>query len=330
MKSTELYNLPYYQKMKLSKGLSILFSFCAIIFGIGAVFFLIIVRKDDPVFGLLYGLFMLVLSGFFVYAIMLPKIVRKGFIEITTEYIKISTQFKDYIAYWNEISDINVYKFNSNTMMGILLKKDIAKKTKRTVSNSLNSLYGYPPSSFQVSLSLFKDLDVDKLLLTIQHQVNQTNMNYDNSIDDMINDEVQVENNIFKAITGAFLLSIFLSLIYGYTIYKFETNYIAIPIFASLFIIAVFNKYYMENKFSLGIRLLLGIICLIQPFIAFVEHIMLTAKLEFTINNIMEVTIEYLKYLLDNPFEQIFVLICAIICFGMGVIKGRVGKKVSD
>ncbi|GAA0178422.1 hypothetical protein SH2C18_14820 [Clostridium sediminicola] len=45
---------------------------------------------------------------------------------------------------------------------------------------------------------------------------------------------------------------------------------------------------------------------------------MLTAKLDFTINNIIEITLEYLKYLINNPFEQIFVLIGAVICFGMG------------
>lgn len=330
IETMESYELPFHQSAKLNKANSILFVVCSIICAMIAGFFLIIVSKDEPKLGFLSGLFMLVLSVFFAFGIIINNKNKNGYIKITRDYIKYSTPFKVHIAYWNEIHEINVFEFNNNAAFGILLKKDIAKKKERTLSNSLNNLYGYPTSSIQISLLLFKEIDAEKLLLTMQKQLDQVSGTCDYSVSEMIDESIDNGKNIFKAILWSFLITIFISLIYGFTIYKFETNFIAIPIFTSIFIIAVFNKYYVEEHFSLGIRLFLGILCLIQTPIAFIEHIMLTAKVEVTFNNLVDVTIEFFIYVMDNPLEQIFMIIGVAICFGIGILRGRTGKELNN
>ena len=54
---------------------------------------------------------------------------------------------------------------------------------------------------------------------------------------------------------------------------------------------------------------------------------MLSEKIKFTFNNVIEVTREYFKYLYHNPTKQIAVIIVSMICIGMGAVKGRYIKK---
>lgn len=322
----ETYNLPYHQKAKLSKVHSFFLYFTSIFCAISAGAFFIGLTKDKLVVGLLLGFVMLAIGGLFEYVIIFIRIIKKGYIEITTDYIKVSTPYKIKTTYWRDIYEVSIYSLNNQIVMGILLKKDLEKKRKRTVLNMLNSMDGAPLVSFQVSLIFFKDIDIEKLLLTIEEQINQMPVEDDISVEEMLNKGINGENNIFKAIVSSFLFCIFISTIYGYTIYKLEENYLVIPIIASLFIIAIFNKFYIEEYFNLGVRLLIGIICLIQIPVALVEHIILLLGLKFTIRNILDVTGEYFYYIIDNPLEHIFLLLGMAICFGIGVTRGRVGR----
>lgn len=323
----ESYTIPYYQKAKFSVFLNFIFIFTSIMFGIGAGFCLIVMTKEQLIVGLLAGLFLLGLTIFFGYMIIFVLVLKKGYIEITSEYLEASVPFGTFRAYWKEIYEFGVFEYNNNTMLGILLEKDRYKKRKRTIGSNFNSLNGIPTCSFQISLMFFKGINIEKLLLTMEEQINKFPLDDNVTLEEMIEDNKEVENNIFKAILGSVILCIFISIVYGFSIHKLNTNYVVIPIFSSMIIISVFNKYYIEKVFSLGVRLFLGFLCLVQIPIAVVEQVMLTANIEFTISNILDITVDYFQYLIDYPSEQIAVIIAAIICFGMGLLAGRVGRE---
>lgn len=321
------YNIPFYQKSSLKWHTNLLFLFCTIVMAACSIFFFIVVIKEDFMEGLFFGLFMLILSFCFAYILISVGILKKFYIEMTSEYIRFSTPFKTRTVYWREIYEAQVYEFNNNIMLSILLEKDINKKRKRTISNSLDSLQGVPPNSFQISLRLFKDIDPQRLLLTIGEQVNKVDTKDYINVECLSEDNKEYDNSMIKAIIASVFFSIISSIIYGFTIYKLEKNYVILPIFGCYLIISGFNKYYLEESFNLIIRLLLGLICLIQVPTAIIGAIIISEGFRFTVNDIWIITCEYFKYLFQNPLKQIVVIIIAIICFTIGAFKGRTRKE---
>lgn len=282
-----------------------------------------LVPKGKFLIGLLVSLFMLLLAVFFTYLFVYGGILKKFFIEMTSDYISYSLPFQRKRAYWKDIYESQIYQFNGNTVVTVLLNKDRNKKRRRTFSNNFNSLYGVPKYSFQIPLMLFDEINPDKLLTTIREQINNNEIIKTN-INNAIEDYEEPSNNIVKAILSSFLICLIISAVYGFTIYKLEKNYVIIPIFGCFIIISIFNKYYIEESFSLIIRLLLGLMCLIQLLIAIITTIIISERLNVTVNLILDITIEYFKYLFQNPIEQIVVIIVAIVCFVIGALKGRV------
>lgn len=138
-----------------------------------SVVFFLIATEDDFIIGLCGGLFMLLLSLFFAYIFIFAGVLKKFYIEITSEYIKVFSLFKPRLAYWRDVHGAQAYEINNNLMIALFLEKDIRKAKKRSLSNSLNSLLGYPGSSFQIPLNYFKEIDVERLLLIIDEQINR-------------------------------------------------------------------------------------------------------------------------------------------------------------
>lgn len=322
----EQYDLPLYQRSKMKWSWNLLFIFCALLFAGFSIFSFTIMMNDDLITGLLCGLFFSIFCFFFVYIIISVGMLKSCYIEMTAEYIKVKFPFKSKAVYWNEIYKAQVYKYNNNTMITILLKKDVNKKKKRTISNNFNSIYGAPSYSFQISLMLFKDLDAQKLLLTMGEQINRADQNEDDNTD-IINvgyDANHNNNNIFMALITSILSYIIISAIYGIVIYKLETNYLVIPLFGSFLIISIFNKYYLEKAFRLSIRFTLGLICLLQIPTAIIIDIMISEKINVTAINVINVTYEYFNYIIHTPFENILIILCALGCFTIGGLKGRI------
>jgi hypothetical protein len=318
------YKLPVLIKSSLKRYMSALFVFSTI--GMAAVSILIFISLMRVKFieGLLIGLCSLLMSLFMAYTYIFTSVLKKFCIEMTTEYIKVNLPFKTKMAYWREINDVYLYSHSNNTFVGILLHKDIRKKAKRTISNNFDSLYGVPPTSFQIPLLYFADVDIEKLLTTIDEQVDKNESKDYKSIENSYKDNEEESNSLIKATIASVLISVTTTIVYAFAIYKIKKNFVAIPIFGAFLVISVFNKYYVEKKFSLGIRLLLGILCLIQVPAAIIGSIIFSMGTEVTVNNVIDITLEYFTYLMRNPIEQSAVIIVAIICFAFGTIKGRV------
>jgi hypothetical protein len=323
----EQYKIPLYQKSSLKWYLNVLLIFCTLFMAAGSVLFFVVIMKDDFILGLLFGIFAFLLSLWFAYISIWGGALKKFYIEMTSEYIKVSLPFKTKVAYWREIYEAQTYEYNNNTMISILLEKDRNKKRRRTVSNSFNSMYGIPPYSFQISFMFFKDIDAQRLLFTIGEQINKVNKQDYIETESLNEDYEEYQDSIAKAIVSSILSYLFISAIYGISIYKLEKNYIVIPIFGAFLIISVFNKFYLEKSFSLSIRILLGVMCLIQVPTALITAIILSEEISISLTNILNITNEYFKYLAHNPLKQIIVIIVAIICFAIGSFKGRINKE---
>lgn len=316
------YSIPFYQKSNSKWYINLLYLLGTIVYAASSILCFVFFIKLDFASGLVIGLLTFMLSFFCAYMFISERVLKRFYIEMTSEYIKISVPFKSKITYWKEVYEAQVCELNYNTVITILLEKDRHKK-RRTIFNNFNSLYGVPQYSFNIPLARFKDINAETLLLTIKEQINKVN----------IKDKIRIENyeeyhdSMIKAIITSVLFCIITSFVYGFTIYLFEKNYVAIPIIGCCLIISAFNKYYSEKSFNLIIRLLLGIVCLIQVPTAIIGASIISKGLSVTLNDILSVTNEYFKYLLHNPSNEITVIILAIICFSIGALKGRTNKE---
>ena len=322
----EPYEIPYYQKSSLKLSMKLLYLFCTIFMLAGAVGFFYMVSPDEMAVPLFFGVFFLALAILFGYMFIAVGVLRKFHIEMTSEYFEVSSLFKNHKANWRDICDVNVYEYNNNLMLGILLKKDKNKK-KKTLNGSFSSVMNIPQCSFQMAFNVFGEVDVNRLLFTIGQQIDKHASENNIDVEAMVDKNEGEDNNLIKAIIFSALSCIGMTLIYGITIFLFKKNYVAIPIFCSLLIIAVFNKYYLEKSFNIMIRLYLAIICLIQVPAAIIGEIMAVEKIEFTLINIADITKEYFKYIYHNPSKQVWVIVVSIICISMGALKGRYTSK---
>ena len=322
----EPYDIPYYEKSSLKLSTRLLFLFCAIFTLAFSVLFFSLISADDMAVGIFFGLFMLAISILCGYMFIFAAVLKKFYIKMTEEYIEIALPYKKHKAYWREICEANVYEYNNNVMLAILLQKDKNKK-RRTFTSSFNSLSNIPQNSFQIPFNIFSNVEIDRLLFTIGEQVDKHASEKSHNVESIINNNEEEHNSLAKAIMFSVLCSIGFSLIYGVTIYKLEKNYVAIPVFCSLMVIAVFNKYYLEKSFNMFIRLLVALICYLQVPTAIIEAIMLSEKIKFSLSNIVEVTKEYFIYLFHNPEKQVAVILVSAICICIGAVKGRYIKK---
>jgi len=327
------YDLPLYQRSSIKWSIYLLFIFCSLFFAGFSILGFIFLMSDDLILGLLSGLLFLILTLYCVYFIISAGILKKFYIEMTSKYIRFKLPLKSIkTVYWNEIFNLQEYEYNHNTMISILLKKDVNKKTKRTISNNFNSMFGIPPYSFQFSLKLFNDIDNQKLLLTMGDQINRVYRKEDANIDRLNEQNEPNHDNIFIALIASIVSYIMISAIYGFTIYKFGENYLVIPILGCFIIISIFNKYYLENSLSLIIRFALGFTCFLQIPTAMIIVIIILEKINLSITNVLNVSYEYFNYIVRNPLGHILVIIAAISCFVIGGFFGRTkkGTTMSD
>jgi len=319
------YNILFYQKSSF-KWYTIMACLYLFLFSLaGCVFFFLNITGEDYILMLFCGLLMLLLNLASAYMLIYGAILKKFYIEITTEYLKVSLPFKSKKSYWKEIYSAGMYEPRNGLNITILLEKDKDRKTKRSISNNLNLMFGLPPCSFQIPLMIFRDIDDEKLLSIIVKQINK------NYISNLINIETYKEptESIIKAIITSILCFIILEIIYGCTIYMFNINFIEIPIIGCFVILSGFNKYYLEKSFNIFVRLWVGFICLIQIPVAIIGVSLVDIIMQLgliTITDVYNFTYNCFLEFIHNPSEQTEIIIFAMICFFIGALIGRVYK----
>jgi hypothetical protein len=325
------YTIPFYKKSSLNKKLKLLYLFFIVFFAALSLFFFFISKESNSFIEIIFGVFLLITSCLFLYLFITIDVLNKFSIEITNEYIKFFSPFSRKMAYWTDIYNVEVYSYNNNPMISFLLTKDLNKKTKPSISNNLNALLGMPPASFQISINLFKDIDIEMIYNTISKQLDSTPKNNNDIIAEISNQVYEgSSNNLPKAILLSLIFSFTIGIIYGLSLYFLESNYVLIPILGSFLIIAAFDKYYLETSFSLPIRCLVGLICSLQVPISIISAIFIDLKLllpRSKLSIILKMVISDIKNIFYNPPEYIVIIIISIVCFCIGLINGRISKK---
>lgn len=325
------YEIPFYRKSSLNKKLKLLYLFFIVFLAALSLFFFFIFKESHSFIEIFGGVFLLLTSILFLYLFITIDILNKFSIEITNEYIKVISPFSKKMAYWTDIYNVEVYVYNNNPMLSFLLTKDLNKKTRPSISNNLNALSGMPPTSFQISLNLFRDIDIEMLYNTIAKQLGAIPKNTDAMITEISNQVYESQSsNLPKAIMLSFVFTFIIGIIYGISLYFLESNYIIIPILGSFLVIVAFDRYYLEESFDLLIRCLVGLICSLQVPIAIVSTIFIDLKLllpHSKLSTILEMVILEIKNIFYHPLEYIVIIIIFIICFIIGLINGKPSKK---
>lgn len=318
------YNTPFRQRSSLKLYMNVIFVIVSIIGIFDSTILFIGGTTDDFVSKLLIGMIFLVSGTISAYIFIFGQILKRFYIEMTSEYLKVFLPFKSKKVYWKDIYDAELYDYNNeknkNNIITVLLEKD---KDKRTILGALDSLYGVPQYSFKIPLSFFSNVDEQKLMYTMQRLIEKAYKNDKANIEILNKSYEKNQNSVPKALATAMLICALFSIIYGITMYKLQKNYVAIPLLGCFFIIAGFNKFYLEKEFSLIVRLLLGLICFLQVPAAVVGSTIMSDQISVNVNSILNITCEYFNYLLHNPLEQIVVIIVLISCFALGAFKGR-------
>ncbi len=175
---------------------------------------------------------------------------------------------------------------------------------------------------------------MEKLYNTIIMQLDKVSVNDTDVITEISNNIYnKPNNNLIKSIILSFIFTFIIGIIYGFSIYKLESNYLIIPILGSLLIISVFNKYYLEKSFKLSIRCLVGFICSLQVPISIISMLFIDLKslLPHTkLLMILKMLKSDVKYIIYNPIDHFLLFLIFIVCFGIGFLYGRVSKKNSE
>ncbi|GLC30384.1 hypothetical protein [Clostridium omnivorum] len=324
VKEINKYSLPYKVNSSLKWYRHLLYALMAVVF-IGIAFIPIEDNKLVIVYKLICGFFGLFLGYIWFYS----GVLKKQYLELTEEHIKYKTVFGTKKAKWIEIYDIQVYTQSHNTMLGIVLKEKMRKR-KDSFKTLLSDLFG-GKYSIAISFMLFPNTNFEQLYTTIVDKLVEVNkdasLNVEDNVDSyQVKDEEDGTNSYPIALIKSILLSILIGIGYGLSIYFFKCNIVIIPIIGTIAIVYTYLKNYKEEKINILLRIIIGIVCVIQVFAAVITAIFLSTKIPLNLGTFKYVVDEYFKDLLANTADQGYIIIIAVICFFMGAVQNHTFK----
>jgi fumarate reductase subunit D len=123
---------------------------------------------------------------------------------------------------------------------------------------------------------------------------------------------------LFKALPAAVLMGV----LYGVSLYIFNVNIIIIP-----FLGFAWLGYIMYERGTASVNWIsnffLGLFSAGQMVVAVVTHLMLSLRIPFSIDNILQVTWEYLLLLIAKPMDQFPVFLTISLLFICGMLYGK-------
>lgn len=319
-KKIQEYSIPFSIKSRYKWPMHLLNILLIVIF---AAF--VLMPLEDTVI-IIFKVFFIVISIFILYVWLYTGIFKKQYLELTEDDIRIKTAFGTKTIKWNEVYDIQVFTQSHNTMLGIILKEKVRKR-KETFWNLINDMYG-GMFSVKIGLSLFPDIDIETLYSTMISRLiklkESSTYDISGSVDNyIVNPDAELaSNNFIITITKLLLLSIGIGLAYGLSIYWLDINIVIIPLLGSTAIIYFYSKLYKEEKINVFGRIIVGLICSLQVFIAVILTAFLDSELSINMNNLFNITKEYFSYLITHPLDQGIIIFISILCFGSGMLQG--------
>lgn len=314
------YDLPFYQKSGLNRHMTFTLLGYTILFAATIYLIFIFMIEDHFIMGVVLTIITSIVCFVFMYIIIFAGILKVFYIEMTTEFIRVSLPFKAWTAYWKDISSVNFLKHDKNNeTISITLSRQTTEKRKRTIFNNFFSLFGVTTYSHYISLDLFKNIDAGMLYYTIDNMVRWTPMEDWEKIEALTGNYEEPRNSIGKALISSFLVSIIIGIACGFIISMFMKAYVIVSLFGCVLVLAVFNRYYLKETANWLVRLLAGIICMIQvPITIFIQVSL--------VDGITLKSDQYINYFLHRPWESIIVIMILFMCFGFGIYFG--GRKI--
>lgn len=306
---------------KLSLRLKILYLSCVVFFLLCGIGMLILFIIDNVISMLIGCLLLLSFACFCLYIIISVEMLKKHFIQFTDQEMIIHVPFKKKKVKWKDIHSAALLSNNNTLMLGLLLKEDLFKK--RTLLRNANALLG-ADFSFVFTVGFFKDINPDMLLKTIENKID------DSGYYERLDEEYQLsEQSFLKGYASSLIVSVLISVVYAFFMVVLKMDIVVIPILGSFIIIAVFNKFYIEETSKVLVRLLMGLVCIIQVPIAIVLAEIFYNDIEFRIKNIGIVSKQCFEYMTHNfNIDKGITIIIAVICFIIGLTVRL--KKIKD
>lgn len=318
--NVEEYSIPYKQYSRLKPAYHVLYLFCTVLF-IG-LFFLFI--KEKGIEAIFFKIFSITFFLLFLSMWIFLGIIRKAYVELTEDAIKIRSFFKTSIINWKDIFDIGVYKQGYNTMFGIITKAK-AKKRKDYFLTLLNDLFAGPYSA-AIALGLYPDVDVERFYFTITNKVIEASNTPDGDLQSDVKSyevsEEEQKGSFIMALIKCFFVSFGAGTLYGISLYVFKTNVILIPLLIYIAIIYVYHKNYKEQKVNFIFRILIGFVCAAHVFVGVILLFFLSTKMHFNVKNLIDAIKELYKYYLHNPFDEGRIVFTAAFVFLFGTFQG--------
>lgn len=128
------------------------------------------------------------------------------------------------------------------------------------------------------------------------------------------------------ALFKIFLLATGVGVLYGTSLFALKMNFILIPFFGLWGLMYAYHKNVRETNFNLLIRALFGLLCSLQVFVAVIVDMLLVNRMAPSLENIVIVTEDYFRYLFDQPWQQLAVIVPAIGLFLYGTFHGKTFK----
>jgi hypothetical protein len=288
-KKIEEYLIPVKERSRLKWTNHLLY-----IFMIGLFTAFIFIPFDNLVENLVLKSLFILFDILFLIVWWYTGILRKSYVELTEESIIFKTVFKTQIVKWYEIYDIQIFTQNKNTMLGIILKEKVRKR-KESFGTLLSDMYG-GIFSVRIPLSQFQNIDIEK-------------------------NENSTIGNYIVAMLKSFILSIIVGVAYGLSIYIFKVDIIIIPMFGSIAIIYFYSKTNKKRKINIFTRIILGLICALQVYLAVIIVVLLGSSGTEGISY-LDIIKQYFEYLIEKPMDQGVFIIISIFCFWCGAFQG--------
>lgn len=163
------YELPFYVKSSMSW----LLRMACIMTIMGSSFFVCILiyiffEEQLDITGVFITLFFILFDALFIYMAYFYDIAKKGYIEITDDYLEFRDLYKTRRFQWDEIHSVGSFHYKGSTIIGIVLSKNINRK--QSFWKRLNSALG---DSYDISfaLSVYPNVEENKILSLIQNKI---------------------------------------------------------------------------------------------------------------------------------------------------------------
>lgn len=154
------FEVPFIASFKLPIWMLMLYIFLSFFF---LLTFLLLLNES-----IILSLLTLVFEFSFSYFVMMIFL-KKFYVEITNEFIKVRYIFVNKTTYWNDVVGIGFLP-NNNITYGVVTKEKLLRQ-QQFLTRLIDILFSHGPCALVIPLALLPHIDIDRLILTIENKI---------------------------------------------------------------------------------------------------------------------------------------------------------------